>query len=297
MKEDQSVDEKALEEYLHWVLSRAGIHGLVMNVNAGEGTFLENEDRVLVVKIARQVLPRHLKLVAGVCGNSTREMVLQTKQAEAAGADAAIVIPIREWQNSRAPGQAEGLYERLAHATALPLIVFQSVSAHLDTATLRRVLDIPSVVGVKQAVQDISLYQEQFRVIRRTRPDVSILSAYDAALLPTLAIGADGVLLGIAGLFPDLVIRLFDAACRGDFTKARELAEALEPMSHYLYGVPPRALRHVRTKAALKKLGIIPCDMVREPLLPLDNAERQKLEQAMRTAGLLDSVEKLGAVA
>lgn len=287
MNDDQSIDESGLERYLRWLLTRAEIRGLVMSVNAGEGTLLENEDRSRVITVARRVVPRHVKLVAGVCGNSTREMILQTKMAEAAGADAVIVVPVRDWQGSRAPSHVETLYRRLGQATSLPLIAFQSVAAVFDTDTLVRILNVPTVVAVKQAVTDIALYQEQFRAIRRKRPDVSILSAYDAALLPTLAIGADGVLLGIAGLLPDLIIKLFNAARDGDYEKARMFADELAPMSHYLYGVPPRSLRHVRTKAALKRLGIIASDMVREPLLPLDDAEQRKLEQAMRFAGLL----------
>ena len=213
-------------------------------------------------------------------------MVMQAQKAEAAGADAIIVVQIREWQNSRGPGQAESLFQSLGRATTLPLIVFQSVSAWFDTETLQRVLEVPTVMAVKQAVTGIALYQDQYRAIRRARPDVSILSAYDAALLPTLAIGADGVLLGIAGLFPDLVIDLYNACQSGDYEKGRRLGDELAPMSHYLYSVPPRSLRHVRTKAALKKLGLIASDMVREPLVPLDAAERAKLDQAMRTASL-----------
>ena len=289
MKDDQSVDEPGMESYLRWILSRRDVRGLVMNVNAGEGTFLENEDRNRVIAVARRVVPSDVKLIAGVCGNSTREMIAQTQMAEAAGADAVIVVPVREWQNSRGPGQAETLYKRLGDATTLPLIVFNSVSAQFDTDTLTRILDVPRIVAVKQAVTDIGMYQDQFRAIRRARPDVSILSAYDAALLPTLAIGADGVLLGIAGLLPELVIGLFNAMRDGDHDAARKFADDLAPMSHYLYGVPPRSLRHVRTKAALKIMGIIASEMVREPLLPLDDAERRKLERAMRTAGLLGS--------
>ena len=298
MHDDQSVDEAGIESYLRWILSRTDVRGIVVNVNAGEGTCLENEDRVLVLTAARRVVPRHVKLVAGVCGNSTREMILQTQQAQAAGADAAIVVPVREWQNSRAPGHAEMLYKRLGNSTSLPLIVFNSVSAQFDTDTVLRILETtPTVVAVKQAVTDIGVYQDQYRTIRRARPEVSILSANDAALLPTLAIGADGVLLGIAGFLPDIVIGLFNAARDGDFEKARMFADKLAPMSHYLYGVPPRSLRHVRTKAALKRLGIIASDMVREPLLPLDDAERGKLERAMRSAGLLDPANILAPVA
>ena len=287
MREDQSVDDASFERYIRWLLTRKDVRGLVVNVNAGEGTTIGDDDRNHVIALARRFLPSNVKLVTGICGNSTREVILQTQEAEAAGADAVIVIQLREWQNSRAPGHAETLFRRLGEATSLPLMVFQSVSAWFDTDTLLRVLEVPTVMAVKQAVTDIALYQDQYRVIRRARPDVSILSAYDAALLPTLAIGADGVLLGIAGLFPDLIIDLFNACRDGDYEKARKLTDELAPMSHYLYSVPPRSLRHVRTKAALKKLGIIACDMAREPLLPLDEAERHKLDQAMRTAGLI----------
>lgn len=297
MHPDQSVDEDGLARYFKWILSRQDIKGLVVNVHAGEGTFIENEDRIQVIAAARQVVPRHLKLVAGVCGNSTREMIRQVQDAEAAGADAAIIIAVRDWQNSRAPGHAEQLFRRVGEASPLPLVVFQSVAAQYDTETLIRILDVPSVVAVKQAVQDIALYQDQYRAVRRARPEVSILSAYDAALLPTLAIGADGVLLGIAGFLPDLVIGLFNAARKGDYETARSFADRLAPMSHHLYSVPPRSLRHVRTKAALKRLGLIASDTVREPLLPLDEAERRKLELAMREAGLLEAASTLASAA
>lgn len=289
MKDDQSIDEAGIERYYRWILTRADVRALVVNVNAGEGTFLDTEERNRVIAAARRVVPAGVKVVSGVCGNSTREMISQTRQAQDAGADAVIVVPVRDWQNSRAPGHAETLYRRLAEATGAPLIVFNSVSAQFDTATLSRILEVPGVVAVKQAVNDIGLYADQFRAIRAARPDVSVLSANDAALLPSLAVGADGVLLGIAGFLPDLVVGLYNAMRDGDYDAARGYADELAPMSHYLYSVPPRSLRHVRTKAALKALGLIASDMVREPLLPLDEAERRKLDQAMRRAGLLET--------
>ena len=289
MKLDQSIDESGLHQYLRWLLNRAEISGLVDNVNAGEGPYLDNNERIEVISIANKCRNTNQKLVAGICGNSTKEMLLQANTAEEAGADAVIVIPMRDWQNSRGPGHAEMLFKRLAENTSLPLIVFQSVSAHFDTETLLRILELPQVTAVKQAVTDIALYQEQYSAIRSQRPDVSILSAYDAALLPTFAIGADGVLLGIAGLLPDLVVELYNAARNDQYDKARQLSLKLEPMSHYLYALPPRSLRHIRTKAALKIMGIINSDMVREPLLPLDGIEKNKLNNAMLKAGLLSN--------
>jgi 4-hydroxy-tetrahydrodipicolinate synthase len=286
MRDDQSIDEAALGAYLEWLLSHPGFSGFVMNVHAGEGTFIEQEDRLKVLRTARSVVPAHMKVIAGACGNSTVEMIRQVKSFEDAGADAAIIIAVRDWQNSRAPGHAERFYEAIGRATSLPLVVFQSPSALYDTATLTRILEVPSVVAVKQAVQDVALYHEQLLAIRAKRPDVAVLSAYDAALFPTLAIGADGVLLGIAGLLPKLIISIFEAMKRDDFNEGRRLCEELGPIAHFLYGRAPRSLRHVRSKAALKEFGIIPSAMVREPLLPLDKQEKDLLLKVLESSGL-----------
>lgn len=286
MHEDQSVDVAALQSYLQWLLSKPGFAGFVMNVHAGESTFVEHEDRLKILNVARAVVPGNVKLISGACGNSTVEMIRQVKSYEDAGADAAIIIAVRDWQNSRAPGHAERLYEAIGRASKLPLIAFQSPSALFDTQTLLRILEVPSVVAVKQAVTDIALYQEQLLAMRAKRPDVAVLSAYDAALFPTLAIGADGVLLGIAGLLPELIIDIFNAMQRGDFSEGRRLSEELGPIAHFLYGRAPRSLRHVRSKAALKEFGVIPCDMVREPLLPLDKTEKDLLVSLLERTGL-----------
>jgi 4-hydroxy-tetrahydrodipicolinate synthase len=287
MRDDQSVDEQDLESYLGWLLSKPGFSGMVINVFAGEGVALGQQDRLLVARTARRVIPASMKLIAGACGNSTVEMIEQVKAYEDAGADAAIIVAMREWEGSRAPGHAERMFEAIGRATKLPLVVFQSPAGVYDTPTLVNILQVPTVVAVKQAIFDIAVYQAQLRAIRRTRPDVAVLSAYDAALFPTLAIGADGVLLGIAGLLPTLIIDIYNAMKRGDYEAGRRLCDELDPMSHHLYAVAPRALRHVRSKAALKELGLIKTEMVREPQLPLDEKERAMLMQVMQRAGLI----------
>ena len=68
-------------------------------------------------------------------------------------------------------------------------------------------------------------------------------------------------------------------------------------IERYLRWILSRSLRHVRTKAALKRLGIIASDMVREPLLPLEDAERRKLEKAMLSAGLIEPASVLASAA
>jgi dihydrodipicolinate synthase/N-acetylneuraminate lyase len=49
---------------------------------------------------------------------------------------------------------------------------------------------------------------------------------------------------------------------------------------------PPVVDYRVRTKEALRMLGVIPSAKVRPPLLPIDDAERGRIEAALEVAGM-----------
>jgi 4-hydroxy-tetrahydrodipicolinate synthase len=295
MKPDQSIDFASLARLYSWLGSRPGIAGMVVNANAGEGTFLREAERIAVVAAARKAVPASVRIVGSVVANATSEGIDQLKALRDGGADAALVFPIRDWLISRQVGSAEAYFERLSAACDLPLFIFQSPQhrgqAAYEMETLKRLVRLPTVVGMKDAIWEVRRYQEEYVTLKEFRPDLTILSANDSHVLATLAIGADGVLLGLAGLMPDLVVQMVEALKRADLAAARESEKRLWPVAQAIYHTPPYALRHTRTKAALKMLGRIDHDMVREPLLPLDAAARETLRTAIAAAGLLEPVE------
>jgi 4-hydroxy-tetrahydrodipicolinate synthase len=140
---------------------------------------------------------------------------------------------------------------------------------------------------MKNAIWEVRRYQEEYLELKSYRPDLTILSANDSHVLATLAIGADGVLLGLAGLMPDLIVKIVKALANADLATARETERLLWPVAQAIYHTKPYAMRHTRTKAALAMMGMIEHDMVRSPLMPLGDAAKQDVRDALLKAGLL----------
>lgn len=291
MSGDQSVDYASLSRYYRWLGSRPGVAGLAVNINAGEGTFLSLDERRRVIRATREATPSGIRLVGGLVASSTAEGIEELRKLKDDGADAALVFPVRDWIISRQAGAAERYFERLTDAVDLPLFIYQSPhtrgAAAYDLQTLENLIKLPNIVGMKNAVWEVRRYQEEYLRIRELRPDLAVLSANDSHVLATLAIGADGVLLGLAGLVPDLIVELVESLSQGSLNRARQADRTLWPIAQAIYHTAPYAARHIRTKAALKMLGHIESDMVREPLLPLTPAERAQVAEAIAAAGLM----------
>jgi 4-hydroxy-tetrahydrodipicolinate synthase len=60
----------------------------------------------------------------------------------------------------------------------------------------------------------------------------------------------------------------------------------LQPLCDAIFSAPVRNYR-ARVKHALVRLGVIDESHVRPPLLPLDAAEQDMVDRAMKEAGLL----------
>lgn len=290
MRPDETIDPDALSSYASWVASTPGITGLVVNGNAGEVSLLSKDERATVVKIARNAVGHQVKIVSGVMAGSTREAISDVNTIEASGADAALVFPIRDWMTNREPGSAEAFYEALSASCDLPLIAFQYPhnrgNAAFSVDTLVRIAELPTVVAVKEAVWEVARYQDEYYALKAATPSVAVLSANDEHLFATLAIGADGVLVGFAGLVPTMIARLFSELKAGKLDSARELDKRLWPLTQALYRRPPFALRHTRVKAALAAQGVIPSPAVRHPLLPLAEDEVEYVRAALDAAAL-----------
>ena len=100
--------------------------------------------------------------------------------------------------------------------------------------------------------------------------------------LPLMAIGATGVISVVANVWPEQSARTVAAAAAGDFARARVEHFKLLPLIRALF----TETNPIPVKAAMALLGTC-ADELRLPLLPLSEANRDRLRRAMRDAELL----------
>ncbi|MFP5286601.1 MAG: dihydrodipicolinate synthase family protein, partial [Thermoanaerobaculia bacterium] len=87
--------------------------------------------------------------------------------------------------------------------------------------------DIPEVVAVKQSNDN---FHELADLLRLARGRLTVLTAIEDLLFPSLLLGAPGMMVAIAAVLPELCVELYRAVERGDLELARQLHERILPV-------------------------------------------------------------------
>jgi 4-hydroxy-tetrahydrodipicolinate synthase len=269
--DDLSIDWDGYARALDYCASPDGIAAVFVNGHAGEGGSLSDEERHAVIARTRAHIGAK-PLLAGIIGHSTAECIRQARLAEAAGADCAVLFPPAPLgggaaATSRAP---VAFVRAVSEAIDIPVSIFQyPVSSGLgySPATLAEMAAINGVIAIKEGSDTMLAYDESRRSVKAANPDVAILASNYHWFLPQLAVGADGVLSGLASLAPQLFVELWQASLADDLRAMRAVNERLYPIVRAIYGPPPLIDMHTRMKFGLKALGVIANADPRPPLM------------------------------
>jgi len=91
MHESGEVAWDALDELIEWHVS-SGTHGIVPMGTTGESATLDTEEHLQVIKRTVDRVNGRIPVIAGTGSNATAEAIHQTQEAEAAGADACLLV-------------------------------------------------------------------------------------------------------------------------------------------------------------------------------------------------------------
>ena len=237
-RRDLSLDEEALRRLVQ-PPDRGGIHFLVPCGTTGENPTLTREEHLRVVEITLEEANGEVPVLAGCGGNDTREVVALASDLEALGADGLLVVT--PYYNKPTPDGLFEHYRAVARATRLPIVVYNvpgRTGLNVEPATLARLAEIETVVGVKEASGNISQMASIFQVVPE---DFAVLSGDDAITLPLIALGGVGVISVASNEVPYAMARLTSLCLEGDFPAARgDAPPAPRPDGDQLHRVEPR---------------------------------------------------------
>jgi 4-hydroxy-tetrahydrodipicolinate synthase len=228
------------------------------------------------VEVSRGRVP----VIAGTGSNATHEAIRLTQHAKSVGADAALLVT--PYYNK--PTQ-EGLfrhYEAIARAVDLPLVLYNIPGrsmVNMTPSTVVRLSQITNIVGIKEASGNLSQMSD---VIAACGDRFVVLSGDDALTLPLMAIGGKGVISVTANVAPAETADMVNAALKGDWDRARRVHYRLLPLSNAMF----LETNPIPVKAALAMMGRC-ADELRLPLVPMSEAPRAQLRQAVAQFGLV----------
>jgi 4-hydroxy-tetrahydrodipicolinate synthase len=274
------VDEKRYQALVEWQIGE-GIHGLVPCGTTGESPTLSHKEHTRLVELALEVAKGRVPVIAGAGSNSTEHAIELARHAKAAGANGALVVT--PYYNK--PTQ-EGLYQHfkaINDAVDIPIIIYnippRSV-VDMSLQTMARLAKLPNIVGVKDATSDVAR-------VSKTRAAIGTafcqMSGEDAIALALLAHGGHGCISVTANVAPRMCAEFYEAWAAKNVTTALQLQDRLMPMHESLFVESNPA----PVKYAASLLGLCEPD-VRLPLVPMADASKQRVQEAMRSSGLLN---------
>ncbi len=280
-RKDGSLDDKAFRSLVEWQIAE-GTSGLVPVGTTGESPTLSHDEHRQVVKTCVEIAKGKVPVVAGAGSNNTAEAVGLVRYAEEVGANAVLVVT--PYYNK--PTQ-RGLYEHfaaVARATSLPIIIYnippRSVIDMMPETMGRLAHDFKNIVGVKDATGKIERVSEQRITCGK---EFIQLSGEDASALGFNAHGGQGAISVTSNVAPRLCAEFQSATLSGQRDKAIELQDRLMPLHKALFIEPGVS----GAKYALSRLGKID-NVVRSPLVTVEEATAERIDAAMRHAGLLN---------
>lgn len=277
MFEDGSIDYEGYKRQVQRMID-GGVKALLVNGTTGEPATIDIEDEFELTKITVEMAKgTGVKVIVGAGSNYTAQAIRKAKFNAEAGADANLVVT--PYYNKTSQRGLIEHYKAVAAASDLPLIMYNvpgRTGMKISVDTVVELAKVPNIVAMKDATDDIAYAME---VLTRTKDmDFDLYSGCDDNILPLIAAGGKGVISVLSNLYPRETEMFAQAALKGNLELARKMAYDLNDVSKYLFiDVNP-----IMPKAALKHMGVIESDMLRQPLIPTTEENKKLLFDAMK---------------
>lgn len=262
-------------------LNQFDLRGFVVLGSNGEYVMLSEEEKLLVMEIARTVLPADKLIIAGTGCQSTGETLYLTKKAAEIGVDAALIITPSYYRRLMTPEALIHHYNTIADDSPIPILIYNipaCTGIDLDAETISFLARNPNIIGLKDSSGDVT----KIAAIRQqSGPGFQILAGSGGFLLPSLSVGAIGGIMALANIAPNACIAIRRYYLEGRQIEARELQLRMVPVNSAVtsrWGVPA-------LKAAMEMIGMYG-GPVRLPLLPVSEDIRKQLNSILINSGL-----------
>ena len=277
-----SVDYDAYARLVEFQVNE-GSHGILVNGTTAEPSTLTTKERNKLVDIAMETVNQQLPVIAATGSQSYEETKFLTQHAVKAGVDALLIVTpyyIKPPQR----GLIE-YYLKLANQHETPWMIYHIPGRTAINVTLETMLKLRSksktFVGMKHAVNDLGFVTECLAGLGK---DFKIFVGLEELSFPMMAIGACGLMNAVGNLRPKILSDMCEAIWEKDMDRGQKLhQQLLEINQAVFYDTNPIPIKYM-----MKRLGIMPNNEHRLPMVAATKELEQKLDNVLSRAGLLE---------
>lgn len=258
---------------------RGGVDALIVCATTGEAPTLRGDERRSLIEITVELSAHRVPVIVGTGSNDTAHAIELSREAEALGADGALVVT--PYYNKATQSGLIAHYTAVADAVRIPVIVYNVPSRtglSCTADTYAALSEHPNINGVKEA-------SGSFALIRQTRSrcgdNFHVWSGNDEDVVGVMALGGAGVISTAANLIPVDMREMTHLAMSGSLHKAGVLQLCMDELIRALFC----EVNPIPIKTALARLGLC-SDELRLPLCAMSPENRERLYAAMDAYGI-----------
>ncbi|MFD7158408.1 dihydrodipicolinate synthase family protein [Kribbella sp. NPDC059898] len=286
------VDTASLARLIEYQLA-GGVDGVFVLGTSGEGTFLTDEQRQVVLETTVATVAGQVPVLAGVIDTSTNRVAAHVSAALKAGVDG--LVATAPFYAATHPAEIERHFVRLkALAEDTPLYAYDippRAGTKLPASLITSLGEQGVIAGVKDSSGQETSLRELVLQRREKQLDLTIMTGSEVTVDSSLAFGVDGVVPGLGNVDPAGYVRLFKSAIAGEAAAARDeqdrlfrLFDIIKVPDRFRMGASSSALGAF--KAGLYLLGVIDCPLTAYPCIPLNDTEIEAIRPLLDRAGL-----------
>ncbi|UOQ94775.1 4-hydroxy-tetrahydrodipicolinate synthase [Halobacillus shinanisalinarum] len=277
MNEHGEINFSGLKQNIEHFINQ-GVAGIVVNGSTGEFVSLTQEERFKVTETAVAQVNGRIPLIVGTAAETTADAITYTKQAEDAGADAALLI-----NSYYAHPKDEEIYEHfktVAESVSLPIMIYNNPftsGVDIGQGTILKVArDVNNITHIKESSGEIRKVRD---ITRQGKGFLQTFCGADDLVLESLLVGATGWISVAGNIAPQLATDLFNCVQEGHYEKAWDLYDRILPLCNFLEG-SGKYVQIVKRAMDLQGLAGGPS---RKPRLSLTEEEDATLQEILNS--------------
>ncbi len=253
----------------------AGISTIILAGTTGEAPTLTDEEKLTLFAKGKAYAKDACAVIAGTGSNSTAHTIALSRAAQDMGVDGLLIVS--PYYNKATPEGLVAHYLSVANAVDIPIIIYNVPSrtgVDIPVSVYKQLSHHPNIVGVKEASADIT----KLTAIRSAcGDDFTIWTGNDDMIVPSIALGAKGVISVLSNVLPEDTVKMTNSAINGDYNTAAKMQCRLSPLVKALFS----EVNPIPVKAAMEIIGF-DCGGCRLPLCDISRENRLQLELLLK---------------
>ena len=275
-----TLDEKGIENLVEHLIA-GGVSGIFILGTTAEAQHLSFRIKGELIRKTAACVAGRIPLLVGITDASFYESLKIACIAAENNASAVVAAP--PYYFSLGQPELIEYYEALASQSSLPLYLYNMPShtkTMIEMDTVKVLAQNENIIGLKDSSAN-AVYFCKLLHLFHDRPDFGLYVGPEEMMASMVLMGAHGGITGGANIYPEIIVKVYQAAAAKEVNKMLELQNRMIAISLELYSIGRFGSSYIKgIKTALSLKGIC-SDVLAQPFNRFLEPEKEKVKLAI----------------